>query len=237
MLEDAKPRTLEARLSVTPANVGTLCASIRVLAREGALRIDYLADPDAGWDEVAVELWQREHERLVTWVVGARSAGKSVPELPAWHAIEAGPVEDASAPSPAVAECSGDRASEIARRLRAAQVAAVLEMRAASHRLACAAPVAHPWATAAMLAATVTGMAACQSNGPMGVKPDAATDTNQTRDLGMGGGICATQIGPDALPSADVWPPAMADADDGGGAIDGEPTDTADAYVRVGGIC
>jgi uncharacterized protein len=89
LLRRLPPRSMLARMTVTPANVGSLCASIRTLARLGFKRVVYLPDYDAHWDESALALWQREHERLVTWMVGARSAGKKVPELPAWKAIEA----------------------------------------------------------------------------------------------------------------------------------------------------
>jgi hypothetical protein len=233
MPESTKPMTQEIRLTVTPATVETLCARIRALAREGALRIVYVADPDAAWDETAIELWRREHERLATWMVGARSAGQKLPELPAWQAIERSFAREASPTSPD----AGDRIPEIAQRLLAAQVAAVREVRTASRRPAPALPVAHPLAKAALLAAAVTGMAACQSNGPMNVKTDASNDTNQTLDVGIGGGICAIQIDRDALGPAEPLPSGTDDASDGGLAIDGDQADTADAYVSVGGLC
>jgi hypothetical protein len=202
MSESTKNTTREIVLTVTPANVATLCADIRALAREGAPCIDYVADPDAAWDETAVELWRREHERLATWMVGARSAGQRLPELPPWQAIEA----------------QRQGASPIS------QPARVL-------------PTANPLARAALLAAAVAGMAACQSNGPMNVKADAGRDTNQTRDVGIGGGICAVQIDRDALASADL-PRATDNASGGGSAIDGDQADTADAYsAPIGGIC
>ncbi len=202
MSESTKNTTREIVLTVTPTNVATLCADIRALAREGAPCIDYVADPDAAWDETAVELWQREHERLATWMVGARSAGQRLPELPAWQAIEA----------------QRQGASPISRPAR------VL-------------PTANPLVKAAMLAAAVAGMAACQSNGPMNVKTDAGQDTNQTRDVGIGGGICAIQIDRDALAPTDLLP-ATDNASGGGSAIDGDQADTADAYVEpIGGIC
>ena len=235
MLESSNPTTEAVRLTVTPANVGSLCANIRALARQGAERIVYVADRDAAWDEMAVELWRREHERLATWMVGARSAGQRLPELPAWRAIEARLVQGASPISPDADGIAGDCAS--ARRLLAAQVSAVREVCAAIGRRGRARPAAYPLAKAAMLAATVTGMAACQSNGPMNVRPDAASDTNQTRDVGIGGGICAMQIDPDAFAPADVLPPGTEDASDGVSAIDGDQADTADAYMPVGGVC
>jgi uncharacterized protein len=77
------------RMTVTPANVGSLSASIRALSRMGFQRIVYLPDYEARWDEAALRLWRREHQRLATWMVGARSAGGNLPELPAWKAIEA----------------------------------------------------------------------------------------------------------------------------------------------------
>ena len=235
MPESNKTTTQAARLTVTPANVESLCANIRALAREGAERIVYVADRDAAWDEMAVELWRREHKRLATWMVGARSAGQRLPELPAWRAIEARIVQGASPISPDADGFAGDWAG--ARQLLAAQVAAVRELCAAIGRRGRARPAAYPLAKAAILAATVTGMAACQSNGPMNVKTDAASDTNQTRDVGIGGGICAMQIDRDALASADVLPPETEDTSDGGSSIDGDQTDTADAYLPVGGLC
>jgi len=237
MAERNKPMTQEIRLTVTPANVETLCASIRALARDGALRIVYMADPDAAWDERAVELWRREHERLATWMVGARSAGQRLPELPAWQAIEARLVQEARATSPAAAGRTDTTIPEIEQRLLATQVAAVREVGTAIRRPARGLPVAHPLAKAAMLAAAVTGMAACQSNGPMDVKPDAASDSAQTRDVGIGGGICALQIDRDALAPADLLPPGTDDASSGGSAIDGDQADTADAYLSGGGVC
>jgi hypothetical protein len=66
---------------------------------------------------------------------------------------------------------------------------------------------------------------------------DAGRDANQTRDVGIGGGICAIQIDRDALAPADLLPPGMDDAPDGGSAIDGDQADSADAYVSVGGLC
>ena len=233
MPERTKPMTQEIRLTVTPANVDSLCANIHALARNGALRIDYVADPEAAWDETAVELWRREHERLATWMVGARSAGQRLPELPAWQAIEASFAQKTSPTSPD----AGNRIPEIAQRLLAAQVAAVREVRAASRRPTRALPVAHPLAKAALLAAAVTGMAACQSNGPVNAETDAGSDTNQTRDVGIGGGICAMQIDRDALGPAEPLPSGTDDASDGGSAIDGDQADTADAYVPIGGIC
>ena len=89
ILRELPPGGALARMTVTPANVGSLCSNIRALGRMGFERIVYLPDYDAGWDEAALALWRREHERLATWIVGARSAGTSVPELPAWKAIEA----------------------------------------------------------------------------------------------------------------------------------------------------
>jgi uncharacterized protein len=89
ILRKLPPGAALARMTVTPANVGSLCANIRALGRMGFDRIVYLPDYDAPWDEAALASWRREHQRLATWMIGARSAGKSVPELPAWKAIEA----------------------------------------------------------------------------------------------------------------------------------------------------
>jgi hypothetical protein len=232
MLENNEPLTQAPPLIVTPANVHALCANIRALARAGVARIDYQADPDPTWDEAALALWRREHQRLVTWLVGARSAGQRLPELPAWQAIAAdlaraqGP--DAFATGPL---------SEIARRLLAAQVTAVRELCAALGRPVEARSVASPFAKAAVLAAAVTGLTACQANGPMNLRADASRDTNQTRDVGMGGGICAVQIDFDALAATDLPLSDTADAASDGSSIDGEEVDTADAYAPVGGIC
>jgi uncharacterized protein len=89
LLRKLPPGSALARMTVTPANVGSLCANIRALGRMGFERIVYLPDYDARWDDPALALWRREHERLATWLLGARSAGKLVPELPLWKAIEA----------------------------------------------------------------------------------------------------------------------------------------------------
>ncbi len=232
------PNTLtqEAHLTVSPANVASLCADIRALAREGALRIVYVADCDATWDATAVGLWRREHARLATWMVGARSAGRRLPELPAWQAIVARLATGAEAGAIDAGGFSGDRAT--ARLLLEAQVAAVRELSRATGRPARAKPAASPLATAAMLAATVTGMAGCQSSHPMGVKPDAGSDSNQVRDVGIGGGICAVQIDRDALAQADVQEVLLGrDASGEGSAIDGDQADSADAYLGGGGIC
>jgi hypothetical protein len=212
--------------------VHALCANIRALARAGVVRIDYRADPDATWDEAALALWGREHQTLVTWLVGARSAGRQLPELPAWQAIAAGA---ARAEDPAA--CATDPRSETARRLLAAQATAVRELCAALGRPTVAGSIAGPLAKAAVLAAAVTGMAGCQTNGPMNMRADASRDVNQTRDVGMGGGICAIQIDFDALAPKDLLPPGTDDASDAGSAIDGEEADTADAYASVGGVC
>jgi hypothetical protein len=226
--------TEEAHLTVTPANVASLCSDIRALARAGALRIVYVADCDAAWDGASVELWRREHERLATWMVGARSAGQRLPELPAWQAIAGRLVEGAEVGSNDAGGLSGDRA--IARRLLLAQVAAVRELGAARGRPA--RPAASPLAKSAMLAAAVAGMAACQASGAMDVKPDAASDTNQTRDVGIGGGICAIQTDRDALAPADVQQLLLGrDASDEGSVIDGDQAEAADAYLGAGGVC
>jgi uncharacterized protein len=89
VLAELPPSSVLARMTVTPANVGSLCANIRALARMGFHRVVYLPDHDARWDESALALWRREHQRIATWLLGAKGAGKPVPDLPAWRAIEA----------------------------------------------------------------------------------------------------------------------------------------------------
>ena len=89
ILRELPPGGALARMTVTPANVGSLCPNTRALGRMGFERIVYLPDYDACWDEGALARWRREHQRIATWMVGARSAGQSVPVLPAWKAIEA----------------------------------------------------------------------------------------------------------------------------------------------------
>jgi len=229
MFENNRPMAQVIHLTVTPANVGSLCADIRALARQGVARIVYAADRDAIWDAAAIELWRREHARLATWIIGARSAGQKTPELPAWRAIEDRLMRGTSAVPP---ELDGASAEVLV----AAQVAAVQEVCAANGRRGRARP-AHPLATAAMLAATVTGMAACGSNGAMNARPEAGSDTNQTRDVGIGGGICAAQIDRDALAPAEVLPMGAGDTRDGGASMDGDQVDAEDAYMPAGGVC
>jgi radical SAM protein with 4Fe4S-binding SPASM domain len=89
ILRQLPPGSVLARMTVTRANVANLCANVRALARLGLERIAYLPDYLAGWDEVSLALWRREHQRLATWMIGARAAGRRLPDLPAWRAIEA----------------------------------------------------------------------------------------------------------------------------------------------------
>jgi radical SAM protein with 4Fe4S-binding SPASM domain len=77
-----------ARMTVTPGNVDRLCANLRFVADLGLSRIVYQPDHMATWDEHALALWEREHRRIATWLLGAMSARKPIPELPAWRAIE-----------------------------------------------------------------------------------------------------------------------------------------------------
>jgi radical SAM protein with 4Fe4S-binding SPASM domain len=309
ILRKLPPGTALARMTVTPANVGALCANLRALGRMGFERIVYLPDYDAGWDEAAIALWRREHQRLTTWMVGARAAGKQPPALPAWQAIAArlvrgqprrrcgagldqvsitpeggihpcyrfayakdaeawrlGDVRDgtldagkvtrleradvshlrpergACSTCPAADGCthhcpalgflaSGDvdRVPEIACRLLEAQVAAVRELCAASGRAARPRTPPLPWARTAALAAAVAGLGACKSNDAL--PPLDAGNANQTRDVGVGGGICAVQINRDASAPTDL---AATDTE----SLDGDEPDTADAgYIPVGGIC
>jgi len=301
ILRKLPPGAALARMTVTPANVGSLCANIRALGRMGFDRIVYLPDYDAPWDEAALASWRREHQRLATWMIGARSAGKSVPELPAWKAIEArlvrrvprrrcgagidqvtvapdgevfpcyrfayaqdaqvwrlGHVRDGILDAEKVARleqadvarlrperracasCTAadgcthhcpavgflatgdvDRVPDIVCRLMEAQVAAVRELCVAFQGTARSKPVARPWARAAAVAAALAGMAACQSNSPAKLRPDAS-DAKQVQDLGVGK--------PDAAPPVDT-------AGVDGEAIDGGHVIDWDAYTYVGGVC
>jgi len=81
--------TTLARMTVTPDNVGRLCANLRAVARLGLQRIVYQPDFSAAWNDVSLAAWEREHRRLTTWLVGAVSARKPIPDIPAWRAIEA----------------------------------------------------------------------------------------------------------------------------------------------------
>ncbi len=85
---DAQRRAAIARMTVTPTNVGELASSVRRLARLGFGRILYLPAFEAEWDDTAVATWAREHRRIGTWLVGARSAGLAVPDLPDFRAVE-----------------------------------------------------------------------------------------------------------------------------------------------------
>lgn len=89
ILRQLSPNTTLARMTVTPDNVDRLCANLRALARLGLQRIVYQPDFSTVWNDVALAAWEREHQRLTTWLVGATSARKPVPDLPAWRAIEA----------------------------------------------------------------------------------------------------------------------------------------------------
>jgi len=82
------PKSIIARMTVTPGNVDRLCANLRFVADLGLSRIVYQPDHTATWDEHALALWEREHRRIATWLLGAMSARKPIPELPAWRAIE-----------------------------------------------------------------------------------------------------------------------------------------------------
>ena len=308
ILRKLPPGATLARMTVTPANVASLCANIRVLGRMGFERIVYLPDYDARWDEAAIVLWRREHQRLATWMVGARSAGQSVPDLPAWKGIEArllrgaprrrcgagidqvtvtpdgalfpcyrfayaknaqawrlGDVRDGALDSEKVvvleradanrlrpvrgpcASCAAadgcthhcpavgflgtgdvEQVPEIVCRLMEAQVAAVREWCAATRRKARAKPAVHPWAAAAAVVAAAAGLAACESNGPGKLRPDAS-DAKQVQDLGVGGGICAIVVKLDAAPPADA---AAIDSQ----ALDGDEADAED-FFPPGGTC
>ena len=79
---------LLARMTVTPANVGSLASNVRMLARLGFRRIIPQAAFEENWDDDAVAAWGREHRRIETWLAGARSVGLAVPDLPGLRAIE-----------------------------------------------------------------------------------------------------------------------------------------------------
>lgn len=80
---------LLARMTVTPDNVSDLASNVRALARLGFRRIVYLPDFDAAWSDEAIETWAREHRRIGTWMLGARGAGKPLPDLPSFRGVEA----------------------------------------------------------------------------------------------------------------------------------------------------
>lgn len=79
---------ITARMTATPANVDRLASNVRALARLGFRRIAIQAAFEQPWDEAAVQAWGREHRKIGTWLVGAHGAGVSVPDLPAWRAVE-----------------------------------------------------------------------------------------------------------------------------------------------------
>ncbi len=117
-----------------------------------------------------------------------------------------------------------------------AQVAAVRQLCAAVPGQARAKSGSSPWARAAVVATAVTGLAACQQSTPLQARPDAS-DANQTRDVGIGGGICAVQLNPDAVPLDDILPSNADGGDAGGQAVDADQSDAEDAYLPVGGVC
>ncbi len=89
-LLDLEPRAkLIARMTVTPANVDELASNVRALARRGFRRIVFLPAFEEDWTDEAIALWEREHRRLATWIVGARSAGRRLAELPTLSGLEA----------------------------------------------------------------------------------------------------------------------------------------------------
>ena len=317
LLRQLPPGAVMARMTVTPTNVGSLCSNIRTLARLGFQRIVYLPDYLAGWSEAALALWRREHQRIATWLVGAKAAGKKVPDLPAWRAIETrllraaprsrcgagidqvtvtpdgeifpcyrfgyaanaeawrlGNVQDGFVEPQRLAKlrgldaqhlrpergncanCSvsdgcthycpalgflagGDIASvpEVACQLMQAQVECVRGLCSHTRRASRAKTASPGWAAAAVMAAAITAGAACGKAGlnapPKGGNPDA-NDANFTRDIGMGGGICAVQLNPDMAP--DIEPFSGSDAGDTGNlALDADNQDTLSPYG--GGIC
>jgi radical SAM protein with 4Fe4S-binding SPASM domain len=81
-------KSVLARMTVTPGNVDRLCTNLRFVAGLGLSRIIYQPDHTATWDEPLLVLWEREHRRIATWLLGAMSARRAIPELPAWRAIE-----------------------------------------------------------------------------------------------------------------------------------------------------
>lgn len=77
-----------ARMTVTPGNVAELAHNVRAIGQLGFGKIFYLPDFDQPWSDEAIALWKREHQRIGTWLVGARGAGIRVPDLPTWRGIE-----------------------------------------------------------------------------------------------------------------------------------------------------
>lgn len=83
------PFAKTARLTVTPGNVQRLAENVKSVARLGFKRVVYQPAWERDWDAIAVDAWRREHDRLITWITGACSAGLEVPDLPNLTSIEA----------------------------------------------------------------------------------------------------------------------------------------------------
>jgi uncharacterized protein len=77
-----------ARMTVTPANVGRLATNVRGLARLGFRRIVFLPAYELSWSDAAVDAWEREHERIGTWLAGVHGTGRRPPDLAAWRGVE-----------------------------------------------------------------------------------------------------------------------------------------------------
>ena len=88
LLELAPRCRLVARMTVTPTNAARLSAHVRALYRLGFERIVYQPAYEREWPDDAVAAWKREHGRIGTWLVGLASAGRRLPDLGPWKAIE-----------------------------------------------------------------------------------------------------------------------------------------------------
>jgi radical SAM protein with 4Fe4S-binding SPASM domain len=74
-------------MTVTPENVSDLLENLRSVVRAGFASVLYLPAYEARWDDRALAQWRTQHERIATWLVGRRSAGRPVPDLPAWRGV------------------------------------------------------------------------------------------------------------------------------------------------------
>jgi uncharacterized protein len=83
------PHAKTARITVTPQNVGELSANVKGVARLGFARVVYQPAWELDWGADALDAWRREHDRILTWAMGAPAAGQRVPDLPNLTSIEA----------------------------------------------------------------------------------------------------------------------------------------------------
>jgi uncharacterized protein len=77
-----------ARMTVTPANVDRLAASVRALAARGFHRVLYQPAFEEAWDEAAVAAWGREHAAIGAWLRELAERGETAPDVPAYRAVE-----------------------------------------------------------------------------------------------------------------------------------------------------